>query len=189
MQNWWQKNLKLNYSKDVVDIVQFGSSIMKGSSPNDIDIAIIFDKIPLKGQLEESQKIKKQIQKRAEIPVHIKSFDFYSLLDKGNFAKESILFYGKSILNGKYFSERFGLVPKIRIFYVLKNLEKKDKVKFNYLLNGKKDSYGLLRKYGGEIISPGIVETSPENEKIFLERMKKITNQLKTEKVFISNNK
>ena len=182
----WQKKLKLNYNKEIIDIVQFGSSIFENSEPKDIDIAVIFQKIPLKEQLEERQNIKNQIQKQVELPVHIESFDFYSFFDKGNFAREGIFFYGKSIIKGNNFAENFGLIPKLKISYVLKDLEKKDKVKFNYLLNGKKRNYGLLRKYGGKIISPGVVETLPENEKIFLEQMKKITDKIKIERIFIS---
>ena len=60
-QKLWQKKLKLNYSKDVFDIVQFGSSVIEGEAPNDIDIAVIFNKIPLKDQLNQAQKIKIQI--------------------------------------------------------------------------------------------------------------------------------
>src|SRR4030042_3539701 len=180
----WQKKLKLNYNKEVIDIVQFGSSVFEEGNPKDIDIAIIFEKIPLKDQLKERQNIKNQIQKQAELPVHVESFDFYSFFDKGNFAKQGILFYGKSIIKGNNFAENFGLIPKLRISYVLKDLEKKDKVKFNYLLNGKKENYGLLRKYKGGIISPGVVETIAENEKIFLEQMKKITNNLSIDRIF-----
>ena len=185
MQKLWQKKLKLNYSKNVIDIVQFGSSVLEESEPKDIDIAVIFQKIPLKEQLEERQKIKNQIQKLVELPVHIESFDFYSFFDKGNFAKEGVLFYGKSLINKNNFSENFGLIPKLRISYVLKDLKKKDKVRFNYLLNGKKISYGLLRRYEGKIIAPGVVETLPEHENIFLEKMKKITKNIKVERVFV----
>lgn len=184
-QKLWQKKLKLSYSSNVKDIIQFGSSVIAGSEPKDIDIAVIFEKIPLKDQLEERQKIKKQIQKFVELPIHIESFDFYSFFDKGNFAKQGILFYGKSLINKKNFAELFGLNPKLKISYILKDLKKKDKVRFNYLLNGRGGSYGLLKKYGGEIISPGIVEVLPEYENIFLEKMKKITKNFKIEKIFV----
>ena len=107
MQKLWQKKLKLSYSKEVIDIVQFGSSVKENSKPNDIDIAVIFNKIPLKDQLNESQKIKKQIQSLSSIPIHVKSFDLYSLFDSANFAKEGILSYGKSIISGDYFSKNF----------------------------------------------------------------------------------
>ena len=185
MQKLWQKKLKLSYSKEVIDIVQFGSSIMESSKPNDIDIAVIFNKIPLKDQLNESQKIKKQIQSLSSIPVHVKSFDLYSLFDSSNFAKENILFYGKSILSGDYFSKHFGFSPKLQISYSLKNLEKKDKIRFNYLMNGKKGKYGLLRKYGGHLLNPGLIEIYPEFEDVFIEAIKEITSDFKVKKTFL----
>ncbi|MEI6058965.1 MAG: hypothetical protein WCP89_04305 [archaeon] len=185
-QKLWQKKLKLDYSKDVLDIVHFGSSVLEGSEPNDLDVAVIFKNISVKEQLEERQKIKNQIQKHIELPVHIESFDINSFFDKGNFARGGVLFYGKSLISGKNFSENFGLIPKLMISYVLKDLKKKDKVKFNYMLNGKGGSYGLLRKFGGSISSPGTIEISPEYESIFLKPMKKITPKILVERVFVS---
>ena len=90
MQKLWLKKLKLNYSENVLDIIQFGSSVLEESEPNDIDIAVIFYQIPLKQQLEERQDIKNQIKKQVELPIHIESFDFYSFFDKGNFARQGI---------------------------------------------------------------------------------------------------
>ena len=167
-QKLWLKNLKLSYSKDVFDIVQFGSSVIEGKIPNDIDIAVIFNKIPLKDQLEQAQKIKKQIQGYTDVEIHIKSFDLYSLFDKSNFAKEDILYFGKSLIFRDYFAKKFGFLPRIQIFYSLKNLKKKDKIRFNYILNGKKGKYGLLRKYNGKLLKPGLIEFNPEFELIFV---------------------
>ena len=184
MQKLLQKKLKLNYSKDVFDIVQFGSSTFEGKTPNDLDVAVIFYKIPLKEQLIQAQKIKKQIQEKVNLPIHIKSFDLYSLFDKSNFAKESILF-GKSLIFLDYFSKRFGFYPRVQINYSLKNLEKKDKVRFNYLLSGKGGGYGLLRKYGGKLLRPGLIEVLPEHEEIFIESIKKLTSGFKIKKIFL----
>ena len=185
MQKLWQTKLKLNYNTEVIDIVQFGSSVKEDPklNPNDLDIAVIFNKIPLKNQLNMAQEIKKQMQKYSNLPIHIKTFDLYTLFEKSNFAKENILFYGKSIISGEYFAKIFGLTPALHISYGLKNLKKKDKVKFNYLLNGKAKKYGLLRKYGGKLIAPGIVEIKPEYEDIFVDSMKKITSNLKIRKI------
>jgi len=184
MQKLLQKKLKLNYSKDVFDIVQFGSSIIEGRAPNDLDIAVIFYKIPLKDQLNQAQKIKKQIQENVDISVHVNSFDLYSLFDKSNFAKESVLF-GKSLISGNYFSERFGFNPRVQIAYSLKSFEKKDKVRFNYMLNGKGGAYGLLRKYNGVLLNPGLIEILPDYEEIFVKSIKKITSDFKSKKIFL----
>jgi hypothetical protein len=159
---------------------------LENSEPKDIDIAVIFQKIPLKNQLEESQKIKRQLEKTTTLPIHIKSYDFYTLFDKGNFAKENILFYGKSLITGKSFAEQFSLTPRLEFHYSLTKLKKKDKIRFNYLLTGKKEKYGLLRKYHGKLLKPGLIETLPEYEIIFADAIKKITPDFKIKKVFES---
>lgn len=179
-----QKKQGLNYSENIFDIVQFGSSIMRGNKPNDIDIAVIFKSIPLKQQLEESQQIKKQLAASFSLPIHMSSYDLYSLFNEGNFAREGILFYGKSLISSKYFASRFGLTPRIQLEYSLSHLEKKDKVRFNYLLNGKKGEYGLLREYNGRLIKPGLIEIEPPYENIFVESIKKIISTFKVNKVF-----
>jgi len=186
-QNLWQEKLKLTCPKGVVDIVVFGSAVFGMDGARDLDISVIFEKIPLKVQLECSQKIKNELKKKVDKEIHISSFDFYSLLNEGNFARDGILFYGKSLISGKNFSENFGLVPKLRIKYDLKDLEKKGKVRFNYLLNGKQGNYGLIKKYGGKIVSPGVLEISPEYERIFTEKMKNVTDKLTLEKCFTIN--
>jgi predicted nucleotidyltransferase len=183
----WQKKQKLNFSKDVIDIVQFGSSIVEDSNPNDIDIAVIFNKIPLKNQLLESQKIKRQLEKLSEIPIHINSFDFYSLFDKSNFAKDNLLFLGKSILSGDFFVKKFGLNPRVQIYYSLFNLDKKDKVRFNYMLNGRKGVYGLLRKYSGKLLKPGLIEILPEHEEVFVLGIKKFGIKFEVKRIFLMN--
>ena len=184
MQSKLPKNLILNYSDNVIDMVQFGSSVQAKKEPSDIDIAVIYKKIPVKHQLEESQKIKRQLENYFSIPIHIKSYDLYSLFEEGNFAKSSILFYGISLIFKRQFSNLFGIVPKLQISYILKNLKKKDKVRFNYLLNGRNKAYGLLREYKGKLLNPGLIEINPENEELFEKEMKKITNNIKINKIY-----
>jgi len=182
----WLKNLRLNYSSSVLDVVQFGSSVFEDSSPNDIDIAVIFDKISIRKQLDEAQKIKRQLQKKSSLNIHIKSYDLYSLFDKSNFAREGILFYGRSLISKDSFAKRFGLVPRVQIKYDLSNLEKKDKVKFNYALSGRGGSYGLLKKYKGILIAPKLIEVNPKHEIVFIDKLSKITDRLEVKRVFRS---
>ena len=182
-QKLWLKKPTLQYSKNIFDIIQFGSSVKEEKTPNDIDIAVIFNSLPLKDQLNDSQEIKKQLQKISPLPIHIKSFDLYSFFNSGNFAKEDILFYGKSLIYKDYFAKRFGLTPKIQISYSLRKLKKSEKIKVNYTLNGKQGSYGLLRKYGGKLIKPGLIEISPEHKDIFIEAIKKLTSDIEVKAI------
>jgi len=183
MQNLWQKKPELTYNQNIFDIVQFGSSILENTKPNDIDIAVIYINLSIKDQLDNSQLIKNQLQKFSDLPIHIKSFDLYSFFDESNFARENILFYGKSLISGDYFAKKLGLNPRIQIFYSLRHLKKKEKVKFNYMLRGKKGEYGLLKKYGGSLLNPGLIEIYPEYENIFIESIKNISNKFDIKKV------
>lgn len=185
IQKLWLKKPKLKYNKDILDIVQFGSSI-NNENPNDVDIAVIFNKISVKEQLEQAQDIKKQIQKITDKPVHITSFDLQSLFEDSNFSREGLIIYGKSIITGKDFSFLFGLKPVIQINYSLKKFKKRDKIKFHYMLRGKAGKYGLLREYGGQLIHPGLIEISPEHEKIFIEAIKLMIDSFSVKKILIA---
>ncbi len=185
-QKLWQKNLKLNYNKEVVDIVQFGSSVMEGKEARDIDIAVIFDKISLKEQIDGAYKIKKQIEKLTDKEIHISNFDLSNLFNEGNFAREGILFYGISLINGEAFSKKLGFSPKIQILYSLEKLKKKDKVRFHYMLRGKKGKYGMLRKYDGELVSSGVIEISPAYEELFVNEIKNFISDFKIRRILIS---
>ena len=186
MQKVWLKKQKLSYSSEVLDVAQFGSSVMINGKPRDIDIVVLFKKMPLKEQLIEAQKIKKQLQAITDLPIHIISFDLSSFFNASNFARDNILFYGKSIVSGKRFAENFALIPKLEIFYFLDDLEKKDKVRFNYMLNGRKGEYGFLREFNGKLIKPGMIEILPETENIFVENIRKITPRFEVRKILLS---
>ena len=56
------------------------------------------------------------------------------------------------------------------------------------MLSGRKGKYGLLRKYGGKLLKPGIIEIVPETENLFLEKIKMITTRFKVRRAFIYNN-
>ena len=185
MQKLWQKKLKLNYSKNVVDIVQFGSSVIEGKEARDIDIAVIFNKIPLRKQIDEGYEIKKQLRKLLDKEIHISSFDLYSLFDVSNFAREGIIFYGRSLITGNYFAKKFGLLPKVQISYSLEKLKKKDKVRFHYMLRGKKGKYGMLRKYGGKLVKPGTIEIFPEYGEVFINKIKEVILDFEVKKILV----
>ncbi|MDP4039151.1 MAG: hypothetical protein Q8P57_01045 [Candidatus Pacearchaeota archaeon] len=188
MQRLWQQKLKLNYSKDVVDIVQFGSSVIEGKEYRDVDIAVIFHNISFKEQLDQAYEVKKQLANliNKDKEIHISQFDFYSLLNASNFAREGILFYGKSLLTGKNFAFRFGLKPVLQILYNLEKFEKKDKVRFHYLLRGKGGKYGLLRKYDGRLVKPGMIEIAPEYEDVFVTAISGVIKDFEVRKIFVA---
>jgi len=107
MQKLWQEKLKLKYSKEVFDIVHFGSSAIEGKEARDIDVAVIFNNLPLKRQIDEAYEIKRQLEKLTDKKIHISNYNLYGLFDASNFAREGIIFYGKSLTSGNYFMNTF----------------------------------------------------------------------------------
>ena len=53
------------------------------------------------------------------------------------------------------------------------------------MLNGKKGEYGLLRKYEGKLLNPGLIEIFPEHEFIFINSIKKITDDFELRRVLV----
>ncbi len=181
----WLNKPELKYSQRVYDIVWFGSSLYSREF-NDVDVAVIYKSLPIKEQLIEGQKIKKQLEKFTNHKIDLINFDFYSLFDDSNFSREGIIFYGKSLIDNKFFSEKLGFRPLTLISYSLNKLNKSGKVRFHYLLKGKGGKYGLLRKYGGELIKPGLIRVNPLFEEFFLKEMSKEVKELRVEHLLVS---
>lgn len=53
------------------------------------------------------------------------------------------------------------------------------------MLNGKQGSYGLLRKYNGKLLKPGLIGIQPEFEDIFSSSIKTFDIKFRIEKVFL----
>jgi len=104
--------------------------------------------------------------------------------ESSNFAKESILLYGVSLVTKNQFVDSLGLKSRIQIKYNLSKLEKKDKIRLNYYFSGKKKN-GFLDKIGGKIISPGLIEILPEYENIILDKIKEFTKDFEIKKILV----
>ena len=77
------------------------------------------------------------------------------------------------------------MTSKIQIYYSLEKLEKKDKIRFNYMLNGKGGEYGLLREYKGDLLKPGLIEVLPESEDVFIQKIKEFGIVFKVKKILL----
>jgi len=64
-----------------------------------------------------------------------------------------------------------------------KNVKRRTSKKFNYMLSGKNKKYGLLRKYNGKIVKPGMIEIFPEYGDLFIDNIKKITSHFELKKI------
>lgn len=141
--------------KTIFDIVVYGSLVKGKMDPNDLDIVIIFKQGSLNERLERLQQIKKKI--RLKEKVDIKGILWEELFQEGFFGRTGIFLEGISLINEKPFSYKMGFEGFAIFVYNLKNKSHTEKVKFNYLLNGR-DRDGLIKMMGGKHLGAGVIQ-------------------------------
>jgi len=135
------------WKKEVVDIFLFGSAIKGKDNPNDIDICLIF-----------RDKLNLDIIKKAGLILgeefHLSSLTANNFFTEIHSLSKTIMFEGRSIITGKSFTENFGLSGFLLYSYNLSPEAPSKKVRFVYLLRGRGESAGMVKRWGGEFISP-----------------------------------
>ena len=140
--------------RTIFDIVLYGSALKGADSPHDLDIAVIFRSGTLSQRLLKIQYLKKKIKLSQKID--IKGILLEELFQESFFARSGIFFEGISIFTGKPFAYKIGFVGRTLFNYTLRDKSHAQKVKFNYLLSGR-DGTGLIKKFDGKHLGPGIV--------------------------------
>ncbi|MDD5651620.1 MAG: nucleotidyltransferase domain-containing protein [Candidatus Nanoarchaeia archaeon] len=147
--------------KDILDVILFGSIVKGKTNPNDIDICIIF-----------KEKIDKELIRDLN-----KNFEnvHFSILTADNFFKNphalirTLLFEGESIITNKKISEIYGLKAYSLFTYDIKKLDNSKKVRFLYLLKGRRNEIGIVKEFNGNFIGSGSFIIPIEKDKEMLE--------------------
>ena len=161
-----------NYKKDknIFDIVVYGSAVKGRAMPNDIDIVVIFREGNLKERLAKIQSIKKNI--KLEEKIDIKGILWEELFQEQFFARSGIFLEGISLFDGKPLSHKISFEGFVIFIYNLREKSHTEKVKFNYVLSGRKD-LGMVKRLEGKHLAPGIIEMPIKNSVEFEEVLKK----------------
>lgn len=157
LRNWLKSEQK---DKEIFDIVLYGSAVKGKIKPADLDIVVIFRYGTLKERLDKIQEIKRRI--KTKVNVDIKGIVWEELFQEEFFARSGIFLEGISLFSGEPFSKKIGYNSKVLFFYDLRKKNHKEKVKFNYLLNGRKGE-GILKKINALRLTPGVIEVSVEH--------------------------
>lgn len=152
---------------NVVDVLIFGSIARSKTMPNDLDLCILIkdedekiaiDLIDSLSKVVDKLSFKTQINFLTE-----KKFIFGSTLTK------TLITEGISILNNKKVAELLGFVSKSLFIYSLKNFSSSKRVRFHYLLRGRKGEKGILDEVEGKIMGDGVIEAPTEKEDLLKE--------------------
>lgn len=156
--------------KGIFDIIIYGSLVKNKEDPNDIDILVIFNEGNLKKRLDKIQSIKHKIKRKEKID--IKGILWQELFQEEFFARSGVFLEGISIFTGKPFAERIDFNGFAIFVYNLTNKSHAEKVKFNYILSGRK-SEGLIKNLKGKHLAPGVIEIPIKNSLEFEDLLKK----------------
>lgn len=157
--------------KAIFDIVLYGSALKGKESPRDIDIMVIFLEGLLKERLDKIQEIKFRIKKEMKQEIDIKQILLKELFSPAFLAKTGILLEGFSIFNDAPFSENLGFRSCALFWYNLDGLTHTQKVKFNYILAGRKTK-GIIEQLDGKRLVNGAVKVPMKNSIVFEEILK-----------------
>jgi|SRR3989344_2004716 len=149
------------------DLVLYGSEAKGKSMPQDIDLAVIFKSGTLKERLAKIQTLKKKIPLNEKID--IKGILWEELFQEEFFGRSGIFLEGISLFDGKPFAHKIGFAGQVIFIYNLHNKSHTQKVKFNYLLSGRK-SIGIIKKLNGKHLAHGVI-TIPINNSIEFEEV------------------
>lgn len=138
---------------EVDDILVFGSYVKGKTTPEDIDIIIIFNK---KVNKQVEYNIRKTFEKSYR-NIAIISKTREALQDPSFDARESYLFEAKSLFTRQTLGEKYGFSSFGMYKYDFKNWNKLEKTKFYYALNGRGKSQGIINKLMGIKLSDRIV--------------------------------
>lgn len=152
LKNWLKSEQK---DKEIFDILVYGSAVKGKLNPADLDIVVIFRSGTLKERLDRIQEIKRKI--KTKVNVDIKGILLEELFQEAFFARSGIFVEGISVFNGEPFAKKIGFDNGTLFFYDLLGKSHTEKVKFSYLLSGRKDM-GIIEKLRGKRLSSGVVE-------------------------------
>jgi len=164
--------IKNTITKNIFDIVIYGSIVRGKEKYTDIDIAIIYkNKIAVEEKLLASQQLKNKLS-FLDCDVDVKTINMYDLLDASFLARQGIIAEGYSLTRNKFLHELFGFKAYYEYKYNISIRSESKKKMFYYALKGRRSEKGIAQKTDSVSISNCVLRTpiqsSSEIEEVFL---------------------
>ncbi|MBU1004455.1 MAG: nucleotidyltransferase domain-containing protein [Nanoarchaeota archaeon] len=145
-------------TKEIFDIVVYGSLVRGKDKPSDIDIAIVLnEEISVNEKLELAERVKNKLDLLGG-NFDVKAIGLSDLYDEGFIARQAILAEGYSLIYEKFLHEKFGFKTSVIFKYKLDKLDYSHKKMFYYALNGRRKQKGLLELKGAKMMGDCVVK-------------------------------
>lgn len=169
--------------KWIFDIIVYGSTVKGKGAPNDLDLVVIFLQGTLRERLDRLQEIKAKL-KNIRVQIDIKQMLLQEFFSTEFLAKTGILLEGISVFKCKKISEMMGFKPYALFWYDLKPLNHNQKVKFNYILAGRRTMDGVLKRLHAVRLNSGTIKVEIENSAEFEEILKSNNVNYRKKEIF-----
>lgn len=131
---------------EVADIFLFGSAVKGEEFPKDIDICVVFRKKVMEKVVED---IKNKLK---GFNIHVSFLAIDNFFRKPHSLIKTLLVEAISIFTREPFIKNFGFASYVLYSYNLSKLKPSEKVKFVFLLKGRKGA-GIIKKFNGEWVT------------------------------------
>lgn len=156
---------------EIIDIVLFGSAAKGKEKPRDIDLLLLLSP-HTKNKHEIEYEVRKTLKKIIErITITAKTYE--ELFNPAFFAREALLAEGISLRQQKPFSSGLGYAPLFLFKYSLEKMNKSERMRFYYSLQGRGDEQGVLQKTKCLKFSDTIIFSPPESAEVIKDFLKK----------------
>lgn len=156
------------HTKEVLDIILFGSSVKGKQRPKDIDLLLLFR---TREDLDVTYELRKKL-KDFKIETQVISKTYFQLFDKNFRAREAFLGEGFSLIKRQFISEGLGYSNIALFKYELKGFPQSKRMRLQYAFYGRDKKSGIVKelkliKFSNTIFLCPVVNT--ENLKEFFE--------------------
>lgn len=155
-------------NKAVLDIILFGSAVKGKEKLGEIDLAIIFREV--------DRELVSEFNKRTrdlDIEVHVSEIKVEEFFKKQPPLINTLLREGFSLKNNQPLANCYNFNSAIMYIYNLKGMKAEEKVKFVYLMRGRKKEKGFVESNGGSWLAKQVFTVPLESEKDMEEVMKR----------------
>ncbi|MBN1156556.1 nucleotidyltransferase domain-containing protein [Candidatus Woesearchaeota archaeon] len=164
----------------IIDVVIFGSTVRGKTSPNDIDVCLIIPVTVEKKAIDIAASFRKEFGE-----FHV------SVMTDNDFVKgrhtlvKTLLTEGASVMNGESVSKLFGFNNETLFTYALAGFRPADRVRFHYLLRGRRGAKGILKETKAQILGDGVLIVPTEKEDVIREVFEKWKVKFKSRKMLV----
>jgi predicted nucleotidyltransferase len=178
LESYLKEKLKGIGSTEIADIFVFGSAVKGKEFPGDVDLCVVFRK-------KLVAEIVSEIEKRLKgINAHISFLSTDDFFKKPHSLAKTIFVEGVSVFSRKPFIQGFGFSARILYSYNISRLKPSEKVKFVYLLKGRR-SEGMVKRMSGEWLADSCFIIPVEKDSEMLLIMKKWNIQFKRKELLV----